>query len=103
MKDVIDDLIEDVQGARLLEDVLPLDRFAQAEIVDNRVVVTINKRVMDMPGVKNVTGVALVSKCHESIHIARDFRRAGVDGGAHRGGCRRSSLSRGRSYAELPV
>jgi hypothetical protein len=82
LKDVIDDLIEDIQGARLRRGVLPLDRFAQSEIVGGRIEVTINSRIPEMPTVKDIAGVELVSKCHESLHIARDFRQASLDEGA---------------------
>jgi hypothetical protein len=70
---VIDELIEDIQGARLTEAVLPLDRFAQTECRNGRIVVTINSRIPEIPGVLDVEGVAYVAKWHESIHIPRDF------------------------------
>jgi hypothetical protein len=73
LKDVIDDLIEEVQGARLREEVLPLDRFAQTEMVDGRAIVSINTRVDHVPGVKDVAGIVYVSKWHESLHVDRDF------------------------------
>jgi hypothetical protein len=73
LKDVIDDLIEEVQGARLREEVLPLDRFAQTEMVDGRAIVSVNTRVDHVPGVKDVAGIVYVSKWHESIHVDRDF------------------------------
>jgi hypothetical protein len=71
--DVIDELIEEIQGARLTEGVLPLDRFAQTERRNGRIVVTINSRISAIPGVRDAEGVAYVGKWHESIHIPRDF------------------------------
>lgn len=72
LKDVIDELIEDVQGARLRTGVLPLDIFAQTELVRGRVEVTVNSRLANIPGVKDSAGVAYVAKWHESMHVARD-------------------------------
>jgi hypothetical protein len=74
LKDVIDELIEDVQGARLIEEVLPLDRFAQTEAVGGKIVVSINSRIAQIPGVKDPIGVSTVAKWHESIHVARDIK-----------------------------
>lgn len=76
LKDVIDDLIEEVQGARLRYEVLPLNTFAQTELANGRIEVSINSRIGEMPGVKDAIGVANVAKWHESIHVARD-----VEGG----------------------
>lgn len=73
LKDVIDDMIEEVQGARLRTDVLPLDTFAQTEAVRGRLEVTVNTRIAEMPGVKDAAGVACVAKWHESIHVDRDL------------------------------
>lgn len=69
LKDVLDDLIGECQGARLVEGPLPLDTYAQTESEDGRVLVTINSRIPEMDGVKDVAGVVFVTKCHESIHI----------------------------------
>ena len=79
LKEVIDDLITDVQGARLREDVLPLDRFAQTEVIGRRIEVSINTRIADIPGVKDAAGVAYVAKWHESIHVQRDGDTAKSD------------------------
>ena len=73
LKDVIDDLIEEVQQARLREDILPLDTYAQTEVDRGRVMVTINSRIADIPGVKDAAGVAYIGKWHESMHVARDM------------------------------
>ena len=71
LKDVIDDLIREVQGARLRSEVLPLDRVAQTEVVGGRVEVSINSRIAEIPGVKDAAGVAYVAKWHESMHVAQ--------------------------------
>ena len=42
VKDVVDDLIRDGLGARLREEPLPLDRFAQTEVVRGRIEITVN-------------------------------------------------------------
>jgi hypothetical protein len=42
LREVVDDLIEEVQQARLRVDVLPLDRFAQTERVGDRIEVTMD-------------------------------------------------------------
>lgn len=75
LADIIDELIEDIQEARLVEAVLPLDRFAQTERCGGRVVVTINSRIDQIPGVKDAAGVAYEAKWHESLHIDRDMGR----------------------------
>jgi hypothetical protein len=77
LKDIIDYLIEDVQGARLREEVLPLDRYAQTELIAGRTEVSINSRIREIPGVRHVTGIVYVAKWHESIHVARDFPALG--------------------------
>ena len=70
LKDIVDELIEDVQGARLRIEILPLDRFAQTEWVEGRPHVSINSRIGAIPGVKDAAGVAHVAKWHESVHVA---------------------------------
>ncbi|MDP6495960.1 MAG: hypothetical protein QGI09_11220, partial [Dehalococcoidia bacterium] len=72
LKNVIDDLLEDVQGVRLREEVLPLDTYARTEFVAGRVEVSINSRISEIPGVKDSRGVAHVAKWHESIHVEHD-------------------------------
>jgi hypothetical protein len=71
LKDVVDDLIEDEDGlyARLREEPLPLDRYAQSEVVGGRIVVSINSRVAEMPNVKHADGVVYVGKWHEAVHV----------------------------------
>jgi hypothetical protein len=73
MKHVIEDLVQDVQHARLLDGVLPLDRYAQSERVNGRIVVTVNKRIAEMPGVKDPDGVRIVAIGHEAIHVDQHF------------------------------
>ncbi len=72
VKELIDEIITEVQEARLLYDVLPLDRYAQTEVIGNRVEVTINQRIGEMLGVKDVDGCIHVAKWHESDHLLRD-------------------------------
>src|SRR5436190_15084923 len=69
IKDVIEDLVQDVQGARLRDDVLPLDRYAQSEIVNGRPVVTVNARIADMSNVRDPAGVRRVAIGHEAVHV----------------------------------
>jgi hypothetical protein len=77
LKEMIDDLIQDVQNARLVEGPLPLDTYAQTEPEDGRVLITINSRIPKMRRVKDVAGVVLVTKCHESIHVPSMLPAAG--------------------------
>jgi hypothetical protein len=74
LKNLVDDLIEEIQGARLLRGALPLDRFAQTEMSGDRIEVTINSRIPEMTKVKDAPGVELISKFHESLHVDRDFK-----------------------------
>jgi hypothetical protein len=74
LKDVIDDLLIDMQGVRLLEEVLPMDTYAQTEAVKGRIVVSINQRIGEMKWVKDPAGIAYLAKWHESLHVARDVR-----------------------------
>ena len=69
IKHVIEDLVQDVQRARLRDEVLPLDRFAQCELMNGRAVVTINSRIAEMPGVKDPEGVRIVAIGHEVVHV----------------------------------
>jgi hypothetical protein len=72
-EDVVDELIEDIQEARLITGPLRIDRFAQTELKRGRIVVTINSRIAQIPGVKDAAGVAYVAKWHESIHVEKDM------------------------------
>lgn len=82
LKDVIDEIVEDIQHARLREAVLRLDTFGQTQMVNGRIEVTINSRIAEMPGVKDAAGVAYVSKWHESWHVEHDIEAGTAE--AHR-------------------
>jgi hypothetical protein len=73
LRNIIEDLLEDVLGVRLRDEVLPLDRFAQTERVNGRVEVSINTRIAEMPRVKNAEGIRYAAEWHESVHVVRDF------------------------------
>lgn len=73
LKDAIDDLLVEIQRVRLRYDPLPDDAYAQTEAVNGRLEVTINSRIASMPNVKDVEGVIVVSKWHESGHVAWHF------------------------------
>jgi hypothetical protein len=77
LKNVIDDLIRETLEAGLIKEVLPLDRFAQTEEVNGRIIVSINSRISAMPEVKDVDGVEYVAKWHEAVHVGRDFLPTG--------------------------
>jgi hypothetical protein len=72
LKKIASELLEESLGVRLRDDPLPLDRYAQTEVVHGRIVVTINSRIPSMPGVKDHTGTAYVSGWHEAVHVVRD-------------------------------
>jgi hypothetical protein len=59
LKDIVDDLIEGIQGARLRQGVLPLDRFGQTENLGGKLEVTINSRIPEMILAKDVAGIEL--------------------------------------------
>jgi hypothetical protein len=69
---IVDELITDGLGAVLRFDPLPPDRFAQTQLQDGVVVVTINTLTGDIRGVKDEAGVQNVAKCHELIHVSED-------------------------------
>lgn len=69
IKEVIEDLVRDVQGARLRDEVLPLERYAQSEVANGRPLVTINTRIAEMPRVKDAAGVRVVAIGHEAVHV----------------------------------
>lgn len=81
IKHVLDDLVQDVQGARLCDGVLPLDRFAQSEVVGSRILVTVNTRIAEMPGVKDAVGIRLVAVAHEAVHVDQDLDPTKVSDG----------------------
>jgi hypothetical protein len=74
LRDIIDDLLTEVQGVRLLEEVLPMDTYAQTEAVGGRILVSINQRIGEMEWVKDSAGVASLAKWHESIHVVKDVQ-----------------------------
>lgn len=73
LHEVVEDLIEDIQGARLVEEVLPLNTYAQTESEGGRIRVVMNSRVAEIPRVKDPKGVRYVTLWHESIHVALDM------------------------------
>lgn len=75
IQNVYRELIEEIQGVRILDGALPMDRYAQTEIVRGRPVITINSLIGRMPGVKDEHGIAHVAAWHESIHIPVDVER----------------------------
>lgn len=81
LKHVLEDLVQDVQEARLRDEILPLDRFAQSEIKGRRHLVTVNKRIAEMPNVKDPAGVRRVAIGHEAVHVDQhlDPTKNGID------------------------
>jgi hypothetical protein len=73
LREIIDELIEDQLHARLREEVLPLDRFAQTERVNGRLEVSVSSRIAEMPRVRDPRGVAYIAKWHETVHVVRHF------------------------------
>ena len=71
-----EDIIEDPLGARLMVEPLPLDRFAQSEMVNGRAIITVNSRISEMPKVKDVQGFSYVAQWHEVEHVDRDLGEA---------------------------
>jgi hypothetical protein len=76
LKDIIEDIITEVHGARLLRGVLALDTFAQTERVGERLEVTLNTRIAEMQRVKDPKLIEHVALWHEDIHIEVDFVEA---------------------------
>jgi hypothetical protein len=70
-----DELIGEIQGARIIEAPLPMDRYAQTEVVKGRPEITLNSLIDRMPGVKDEQGVRHLAAWHESIHIPVDVER----------------------------
>jgi hypothetical protein len=118
VKDIVDELIRGGLGARLREEPLPLDRFAQTEVVRGRIEITISTRISEMPRVKDVAGVGYISKWHEIIHVPQDLgcrdlarrlveaalpgRPAVVDSGVHRRECRSGGRDRRSGPEAMP-
>lgn len=72
---VYDALIEEIHEVRLLEAPLPMDRYAQTEVVKHRPVVTLNTLIDRMPGVKDADGIRHVGAWHEDFHVLTDVER----------------------------
>lgn len=83
LKDIVDDVIEEVQGARLLEGVLALDTYGQTEMVNGLPEITINSRIGKMSGVKDACGVGYITRWHESFHVANDLGIGPTAPGTH--------------------
>jgi len=75
LKNVYRQLIGEIQEARILDEPLPMDRFAQTEPVRGRPVITINRLIGRMPNVKDPAPIRHVACWHESIHIPADVER----------------------------
>ncbi len=69
---IADEIITDILRATLVYDALELHVFAETECVDGALVVTINNRIREMPGVIDYTGIENVAKWHEIDHILED-------------------------------
>lgn len=104
---IVDELITDFLSADLRFDPLPEDRYAQTELVDGRLTVTVNKLTADIPGVVDADGVQNVAKFHESVHVVRDvnvlrqrqqFRLKGIEA-VDRIVCFRQGFGRSRDHA----
>lgn len=104
---IVDELITDFLSAKLRFDPLPEDRYAQTELIDGRLTVTVNKLTADIPGVVDAEGVQNVAKFHESVHVVRDvnvlrqrqqFRLEGIEA-VDRIVCFRQGFGHARDHA----
>jgi hypothetical protein len=68
---VVDELLTDFLDVTLHYDPLPLERFAQTQVRNGRIIVTVNSQTYLIPGVKDVEEVQNVGKWHEVIHVKR--------------------------------
>ncbi len=75
LKSIYRELLSEIQGARLIYAPLPMDRYAQTEVVNGRTEITINTLIGRMPGIKDHHGVEHVAGWHESFHVAVDVER----------------------------
>jgi len=66
------ELIRDILCVPLFFDPMPLDRYAEVQLVDGQPRVTVNSEIERMEGVKDSEGVANVAMLHEVMHIERD-------------------------------
>jgi hypothetical protein len=78
LKNIWHELIEDIQDVPIVDEPLPMDRFAQTELVNGRPRITINTLIGRMPKVKNPERIRPVSGWHESIHIPVDVERRDI-------------------------
>jgi hypothetical protein len=75
LQNVYRELIGEVQGARIIDAPLRMDRYAQTEVVKRRAEITLNSLIGRMPHVKGDHGITHVAAWHESIHILVDVER----------------------------
>jgi len=78
LKTVYRELIGEIQDVRILDESLPMDRYAQTELVRGRPVITINRLIGRMPHVKDAGGIGHVACWHESIHVTVDVERRAI-------------------------
>src|SRR5258707_1357996 len=65
LKTIYRELIGEFQKVRIVDGPLPLDRYAQTEIVNGRPEITLNSLIGRMPGVKDDHGVRRMAAWHE--------------------------------------
>jgi len=70
---VIDELLRDILKVELRYQPLPVDRFAEAKSVNDKITVVVNSMTQAIQGVKDEEGVQNVAKWHECIHVTRDL------------------------------
>jgi hypothetical protein len=75
LKNVYRELIGEIQGARIIDAPLPMDRYAQTEVVNGRPEITINTLIGRMPLITDPGPIRHVAAWHESIHILVDVER----------------------------
>lgn len=73
LRDVVDELLEDELGTRVLIAPLPLDRHAQTELVRGKPVITLNSRTAEIWRVTDAAGELYLDRWHEGTHVARDL------------------------------
>ena len=64
---VYEELIGEIPEARIIHAPLPMDRYAQTELVKGRPEITLNSLIGRMPGVKDEHGIRHVAAWHESV------------------------------------
>jgi hypothetical protein len=78
LKNVFRQLIGEIQDVRIIDGPLPMDRFAQTELVRDRPEITINSLIGRMSGVKDSRGIGHVAAWHERMHIPVDVEQRGL-------------------------